>query len=54
MVTDTLLIKVEQAEYLTGYQVKLTFSVGLTGIVDLETEIWGEVFEPLKDVNYFK
>ena len=54
MVTDTLLIKVEQAEYLTGYQVKLTFSDGLTGIVDLKDEIWGEVFEPLKDVNYFK
>ncbi len=54
MATNTLLIKVEQAEYLTDYQIKLTFSDGLTGIVDLKDEIWGEVFEPLKDVNYFK
>lgn len=54
MVTDTLLVKVEQAEHLKDYQVRLTFSDGLTGVVDLEQEIWGEVFEPLKDVEYFK
>lgn len=54
MVIDALLVKVEKAEYLTGYQVQLTFSDGLTGIVDLKDEIWGEVFEPLRDVNYFK
>lgn len=54
MATGILLIKVEQAEYLSGYKIKLTFSDGLTGVVDLKDEIWGEVFEPLKDVNYFK
>lgn len=54
MVIDALLVKVEKAEYLTGYQVQLTFSDGLTGIVDLKDEIWGEIFEPLRDVNYFK
>ena len=46
--------KVEQAEYLSDYQIKLTFSDGLAGVVDLKDEIWGEVFEPLKDLNYFK
>lgn len=54
MLTETLLIKVDKAEYLKDYQIRLTFSDGLTGIVDLEKEIWGEVFEPLKDINYFK
>jgi len=54
METDTLLIKVEQAKYLSDYQIKLTFSDGLTGVVDLKEEIWGEVFEPLKDINYFR
>ncbi|MEQ8413014.1 MAG: DUF2442 domain-containing protein [Imperialibacter sp.] len=54
MATGILLIKVEQAEYLSDYKIKLTFSDGLTGVVDLKDEIWGEVFEPLKDVNYFK
>ncbi|MEQ6120538.1 DUF2442 domain-containing protein [Reichenbachiella sp. MALMAid0571] len=54
MNTDTLLIKVEQAKYLNDYKIQLTFSDGLSGVVDLQDEIWGEVFEPLKDVNYFK
>lgn len=53
MAANTLLIKVEQAKYLSDYQIKLSFSDGLTGVVDLKDEIWGEVFEPLKDVNYF-
>jgi hypothetical protein len=54
MKSKNLLIKVEKAEYLTDYRISLTFSDGLTGVVDLESEIWGEVFEPLKDVGYFK
>lgn len=54
MNTDTLLIKVEQAKYLNDYRIQLVFSDGLSGVVDLQDEIWGEVFEPLKDVNYFK
>lgn len=54
MTANTLLIKVEQAEYVSDYQIRLTFSDGLTGTVDLKDEIWGEVFEPLKDINYFK
>ncbi len=54
MMTETLLIKVDQAEYLKGYKIRLTFSDGLSGVVDLENEIWGDVFEPLKDVSYFK
>jgi hypothetical protein len=54
MTANTILIKVEQAEYVSDYQIRLTFSDGLTGTVDLKDEIWGEVFEPLKDINYFK
>ena len=54
MNADTLLIKVEQAKYLNDHKIRLTFSDGLSGVVDLQDEIWGEVFEPVKDVNYFK
>ena len=54
MIQESKLIKVEEAQYLKNYKVKLFFSDGLSGIVDLEKEIWGEVFEPLKDINYFK
>lgn len=48
------LIKVINATYLDGYKINLSFSDGSNGIVDLEQELWGEVFEPLKDINLFK
>ncbi len=54
MLTGTILIKVQEAEYIKNYQIRLTFSDGLSGVVDLHGELWGEVFEPLKDVEYFK
>ncbi len=28
---------------------RLRFDDGLEGVVDLEPELWGEVFEPLRD-----
>ena len=49
-----LLLKVSTASYIDDYKIKVAFNDGLEGIVDLENEIWGEVFEPLKDKNYFK
>ena len=49
-----ILIKVIEAEYLNGYRLKLKFSDGSSGIVDLQKEIWGPVFEPLKDIETFK
>jgi len=49
-----ILKKVLEAEYISDFKIKLTFTDGLKGVVDLKDEIWGEVFEPLKDVEYFK
>ena len=46
--------KLTQAEYLGGYQIRLVFDDGTEGVVDLESELWGEVFEPLKDINAFR
>jgi hypothetical protein len=48
------LIKVVDAKYLEGYKIEFRFSNGITKVVDLANEIYGEVFEPLKDINYFK
>ncbi len=48
------LIKVRNAEYLSDYMLKLEFSDGVSGKVDLKEEIYGDVFQPLKDVDYFK
>jgi len=47
-------ISITEAKYLDGYRLQLTFSDGLTENVDLENELWGEVFEPLKDLENFR
>jgi hypothetical protein len=41
-------------EYLEDYKLKLKFSNGVEGIVDLENELYGEIFEPLREKNFFK
>ena len=48
------LIKVIKADYIEEYKIALEFSDGKESVVDLKDELWGEVFEPLKDINYFK
>lgn len=47
-------ISITEAKYLDGYRLQLTFSDGLTQNVDLKDELWGEVFEPLKDMKNFQ
>ena len=42
------------AEYVGSYRLRLTFSDGKVGDIDLAPELWGEVFEPLKDLELFK
>ncbi|TAH34373.1 MAG: DUF2442 domain-containing protein [Planctomycetota bacterium] len=46
--------KLQSAEYIRGYTIRLRFADGSTGDVDLQGELWGEVFEPLKDVEVFR
>ena len=43
-----------QAKYLGGYRVRLRFRDGVEGDIDLEAHLWGPVFEPLKDVEFFR
>jgi hypothetical protein len=45
--------RVIDARHAGGYRVWLRFADGLTGEIDLEAELWGDVFEPLKDVAEF-
>lgn len=45
---------VTPVEYLGDYKLKLRFNNGAEGIVDLESELYGEVFEPLRDKRLFK
>lgn len=40
-----------RAEYLGEYRIFVTFEDGKRGDIDLKHELWGEVFEPLRDVG---
>lgn len=49
-----MFLHVIKAEYISRYKIKVSFNNGESGIVDLEQELWGDVFEPLKNVENFK
>ena len=46
--------RVTEAHYISGQTIWLRFSDGAEGEVDLSSEIHGEVFEPLRDLEYFR
>lgn len=41
-------------KYISGYKLALTFEDGSVRRVDLQAHLDGEIFEPLKEINYFK
>jgi hypothetical protein len=41
-------------KYVAEYRLWLQFEDGSQGEVDLEQELWGEVFAPLRNQAYFK
>ncbi len=45
---------VVKAEYKEAYRIWLKFNDGSEGVVDLKDELYGEMFEPLRDLNKFK
>ncbi|MDA1118308.1 MAG: DUF2442 domain-containing protein [Proteobacteria bacterium] len=49
-----MLPRVTGARYVSGYTVWLRFSDGAEGEVDLSTELHGQVFEPLRNIEYFR
>ena len=48
-----MLPRVIDARHAGGHRVWLRFADGLTGEIDLSNELWGGVFEPLKDPTEF-
>ncbi len=46
--------KLENARYVRDYTIRVKFSDGIEGDIDLSGELWGEVFEPLKDSEVFR
>lgn len=49
-----MILHVVEAEYERDYVIRLKFNDGAEGFVDLADELYGEMFEPLRDVQQFK
>jgi Protein of unknown function (DUF2442) len=48
------MLEVSSAKYIDGYRIELLFNDGERRIVDLKNSLDGPVFQPLKDLNFFK
>jgi uncharacterized protein DUF2442 len=46
--------RLEHVEYVRDYTIRVRFADGRGGEIDLASELWGEVFEPLKDTALFR
>ena len=51
---DTNNIWIVRAGYIKEHEIELEFNDGVSGMVDLKDDLDQPVFEPLKDINYFK
>ena len=45
--------EIAEARYVNGYTIWVRFSDGAEGLIDLGDQLYGEVFEPLKDLEVF-
>lgn len=48
-----MLPKLKEAKYQGDYRIWLKFADGVEGEIDLENELWGEMFLPLRDKARF-
>lgn len=51
---DTYIPTVIDAEYIKDYIIKVKFDNGKSNIVDFSKFLYGPIFEPLKEIAYFK
>lgn len=49
-----MFVHVKKAIYIFDYKIQLEFDNNESGVIDLSSELYGEIFEPLKNINYFK
>lgn len=49
-----MILHVKEAKYLHDYVIWLRFNDSAEGLVDLRDELYGEVFEPLKNMEKFR
>jgi len=48
-----MILHIIDAKHLQDYQIWLKFNDGAEGAVDLSKELWGTMFEPLKNLDLF-
>jgi hypothetical protein len=51
---NTDLLWVKDAKYMEGYKISVLFSDNTQKTIDLKGQLYGEVFEPLLDIEKFK
>ena len=49
-----MLIDVIEVKYVRDFTVWVKFEDGTEGELDLSEELYGPIFEPLRDISYFK
>ena len=49
-----MFLHITSAEYVEGHRVRVLFNDGTHSEIDLSGSLKGPVFEPLRDVDYFK
>jgi hypothetical protein len=49
-----MFLHINHVEYAGEYKLRIRFDNGIEKEVDLNSELYGEIFEPLKDQNFFK
>lgn len=49
-----MFLHIENIQCLKDYKLRLTFDNGIQKDVDLENELYGEIFKPLRDKSVFK
>ncbi len=49
-----MFLHVTRVRHTEGYKLEVAFNDGTIKEVDLEDELYGEVFEPLRDIEFFK
>ncbi|HEX7181729.1 MAG TPA: DUF2442 domain-containing protein [Thermoanaerobaculia bacterium] len=49
-----MFLHIRGAKYLKEYELRIEFSDNVVKDVDLRRELYGEIFEPLKDLDFFR
>jgi len=49
-----MFLHVVEAKYLEDYKLRLKFNNGVIKDIDLKNKLYGEVFEPLRNIEMFK